>query len=293
MSSYLGKTMPKLSKPASVLSQAATQCPGSSQKASGKVLSFYSSTAEASQSHLSQAVRLPSSSGSQEATFSIKQVGHPEGPSRYMYQRPLARAEVLDSWAWGHIKRTLECLPESATQDAQIMSTQSSQAPRSSLSSVLDASLKQEDTSTASKPTSVATLLRPVHTRLQSQALVAGRVAVCPETSGTEGGTHQQRLHPSNACLVGNRRAGGGEFSRAMLDLTTNASSLTYSLYPGQPVVMKATNLTGRSLTAHEFFQVWKYCFPYFSPTCLNTVISNFSMKCYQSPPWLTLPQVS
>ncbi|VDD83310.1 unnamed protein product [Mesocestoides corti] len=124
--------------------------------------------------------------------------------------------------------------------------------PRGSLSNVLDASSKQENL-VNKKP--VTSLLRPIYSRMQSRSLVAGRVIVWPEATSAENATHQQRLHPSNACLAGTKRA-GGDSGRITLDLTTNASSLVYSLYPGHPVVLTATNLTGRSLTAFEFYQV-------------------------------------
>lgn len=167
-----------------------------------------------------------------------------------MYQRPLVRAELLDSWTWDLIKRIVESLPSSVLES--IDSTMSHK-PRFSLSSVLDTSLRQES-SEVKKP--AASALRPVHSRLQTPSLVAGRVAVRPEVGAAKGVVQHQRLDPMNICIVGTRRAGGGDLGRVMLDVNTNASTLEYSLYPGQPVVLKATNVNGRSLNAFEFFQV-------------------------------------
>lgn len=99
--------------------------------------------------------------------------------------------------------------------------------------------------------------LRPVYARLQSPSFVAGRIAAWQVSSG--GGdiqtiSQQPRLNAGNICLVGNRRTGGGEFSKAILELS---SCPTYALYPGQPIVLKATNPMGRALNVSSVFQVY------------------------------------
>lgn len=226
-----------------------------SQRATGKILCSYSS------SQTGSAGRLRAASSDHDYPWTIHALKPPRVSTRYMRQRPFTKAEILDKWAWGHVKRTLQTVPESffTISDSNISKTSSSQEPRAGLSSYLDTSLKLDETKTPEN-LSKTSFLRPVHSRLLSESLVAGRVAVCPETQGAgaaDGASSQyqhQRLHPSNACLVGTRRTGGGEFSKAMLDL--RSTTYEYSLYPGQPVVVKATNLTGRCLTPFEIFQV-------------------------------------
>ena len=162
----------------------------------------------------------------------------------------MAKSELLDSWTWNQIRKILESLPSSLLEDTDSTLLQK---PRFSLSSVLDTSNNQNDIDDKNNPTSA---LRPLYNRLQSPSLVAGRVATRPEPSTTIDGVQHQRLDPQNICIVGTRRAGGGDIGRIMLDLGTNSSTLAYSLYTGQPVVLKATNLNGRCLTAFEFYQV-------------------------------------
>lgn len=167
-----------------------------------------------------------------------------------MYQRALTKAEILDSWTWKQVKRIVESLPSSLLE-SNTEGCSSSQKPRFSLSSVLEISQKshQQDGSNESKPHPTSAL-RPIHSRIQTPNLVAGRVAVCPEAVPAE-----QRLDTTNACIIGTRRAGGGDLGKVMLDVTTNASTIEYSLYSGQPVVFKASNVNGRSLTAFEFYK--------------------------------------
>ncbi|VDM01865.1 unnamed protein product [Schistocephalus solidus] len=145
---------------------------------------------------------------------------------RFMYQRPLAKSEGLFSYfilVYSFI--LLDCLEGSDTN--------------MNVPSPLKAN-KQ--------------LLRPANARLQTPSFVAGRVAACPTSSMGETQPSSVRLHPSNACLIGARRTGGGEFSSAMLELSSSADLTSFSLYPGQPVVLRATNPTGRSLKVFDLF---------------------------------------
>ncbi|VDM35375.1 unnamed protein product [Hydatigera taeniaeformis] len=170
--------------------------------------------------------------------------------SRYMYQRSLVKAEILDSWTWSRIERIMESLTSSVLE-----STDSAMLhkPRFTLSSVLDTPVKHESSEVKK---SAVFALRPIHSRLQTPNLVAGRVAARPESGVVKGAVQHQRLDPTNICIIGTRRAGGGDIGRVMLDVSTNASTLKYSLYIGQPVVIKATNVNGRCLTAFNFYQL-------------------------------------
>ncbi|KAM7535374.1 hypothetical protein Aperf_G00000097798 [Anoplocephala perfoliata] len=169
----------------------------------------------------------------------------------FMHQQPLVKSEILDSWTWDQVKRVVESLPSTIIDsDTEILA---SQKPRFSLSSVLEGSQKQRDTHESKKPATSA--LRPIHSRIQTPSLVAGRIAICPETVPAEGVIHDQRLDTANVCIIGTRRVGGGDLGKVMLDITTNAANMEYSLYTGQPVVLRASNVTGRSLTAFEFFR--------------------------------------
>lgn len=212
-------------------------------KSASKVLCSFSNRSQDSQ--------VQSSASSQPFSWQIQPMKTTSTTARYMYQQPLAKSEILDSWTWDQVKRIVGSLPSSIL-DSNIEAF-ASQKNRFSLSSLLESSQNQEDANVPKKPATLA--LRPINSRLQTPSLVAGRVAVCPEAVQAEGHVHDQRLGTTNACIIGTRRAGGGDLGQVILDITTNAASMDYSLYTGQPVVFKASNVNGRSLTAFEFFK--------------------------------------
>uniref|UniRef100_A0A915EXH0 DNA polymerase alpha subunit B n=1 Tax=Echinococcus canadensis TaxID=519352 RepID=A0A915EXH0_9CEST len=250
MSFYLGKSVPNaVSRSANVHATSSVTLQGVT-KSSGKILCSFPTQMEDQQSQWQTAFRPSLILPTHSFTWKIRSVPiQKSNCSRYMHQRPLVKAEILDSWTWDQIRRIMESLPPSVIEHTD--STMSNR-PRFSLSSVLDPSLKQRD-SEVKKPAISA--LRPVHSRLQTPSLVAGRVAARPEAGAVKDVVQHQRLDPLSVCIVGTRRAGGGDLGRVMLDVNTNASSLEYSLYIGQPVVFRATNVNGRSLTAFEFYQ--------------------------------------
>ncbi|VDL19372.1 unnamed protein product [Hymenolepis diminuta] len=248
MSSYLGKSVPKSAlKPSNFNVNNTSNQNGRPKSAFTNILCTFSNRSDGKP--------LESSASNPHFTWRIQplQEATVTTSAKFMYQRSLAKAEILDSWTWKQVKRIVESLPSSFLESNTegCFSSSSSQKPRFSLSSVLEISQKshQQDNSNESKshPTSA---LRPIHSRIQTPNLVAGRVAVCPEVIPAE-----QRLDATNACIIGTRRAGGGDLGKVMLDITTNASTIEYSLYSGQPVVFKASNINGRSLTAFEFYK--------------------------------------
>ncbi|VDO10908.1 unnamed protein product [Rodentolepis nana] len=246
MSSYLGKSFPKSVLKPFNLNEISTSNEDYTPKSPfEKVLCTFSNrsddkTLESSASNLSFTWRIQTF---QETTDKTS--------SRFMYQRAISKAEILDSWTWEQVKRIVELLPSSLLEPNPEAYSSSSQKSRFSLSSVLELSQRsqlQEDANKSKRhPTSS---LRPIHSRIQTPSIVAGRVAVCPEAVPVD-----QRLDTTNACIIGTRRAGGGDLGKVMLDVTTNSSTLEYSLYAGQPVVFKASNVNGRSLTAFEFYK--------------------------------------
>uniref|UniRef100_A0A0X3Q4G3 DNA polymerase alpha subunit B n=2 Tax=Schistocephalus solidus TaxID=70667 RepID=A0A0X3Q4G3_SCHSO len=166
---------------------------------------------------------------------------------RFMYQRPLAKSEVLDTWSWKQIKRTLADITSGSTACIPSQSVETEDTSVALEGS--DTNMNVPSPLKANKQ-----LLRPANARLQTPSFVAGRVAACPTSSMGETQPSSVRLHPSNACLIGARRTGGGEFSSAMLELSSSADLTSFSLYPGQPVVLRATNPTGRSLKVFDLF---------------------------------------
>ncbi|KAL5966423.1 DNA polymerase alpha subunit B, partial [Taenia solium] len=250
MSFYLGKSASNVVPRSANVDATSPVSTHGVVKSSGKILCSFPTRMEDQQSQCQAILRSPLVPLNHTFPWKIRSIPIQEkNRSRYMYQPSLTKAELLDSWTWDLIKRILESLPPSV-----LGSTNStmSHKPRFSLSSVLDTSLKQES-SEIKKP--AASALRPVHSRLQTPSMVAGRVAARPEVGAVKDVVQHQRLDPTNVCIVGTRRAGGGDLGRVMLDVSTNASTIEYSLYTGQPVVLKATNVNGRSLTAFEFYQ--------------------------------------
>lgn len=119
-----------------------------------------------------------------------------------------------------------------------------------------------------------AALLRPVGFRVQGTALVAGRIStkyLAPaigvskefELSTTGKGPDEAKNHllVSNACLIGIRRTervGSGSIIPD-LDLGICKELKSYSLYSGQPVVIRATNPTGHLLGLQKIYTVYFY----------------------------------
>ncbi|KAA3681149.1 DNA polymerase alpha subunit B, partial [Paragonimus westermani] len=209
------------------------------------------------------------------------------GPARYMHQPALEKAEILDNWTWKLIKKTLNGLPNEVfiRTDA---STELESSPTvahglSSFSSTQRTPNKLP--SSHLLPASASGLertsfLRPTGARLQTASLVAGRIGV-QSVAGVQGGEKatedssayiptlsKSRLQSSTVGLIGPRRVDGALTSidgliRLEFPLSSR-SPISYSLYAGQPVVIRATNPTGQLLEVTEVFSV-----PSFPPPAL------------------------
>ncbi|VDN15213.1 unnamed protein product, partial [Dibothriocephalus latus] len=222
------------------------------EKKAGRIICSYSSrlNISVSQTQDSQYCRIEPAAR-KEYTWDLEEIRSSSSSAsvdRFMYQRPLAKSEVLDTWCWKQVKRILAAITSgSAARSA-------SQGVETEGTSVASQECSDTNTNGPLPPKTNKQMLRPANARLQTPSFVAGRVAACPTSNMDETQPSSVRLHPSNACLIGARRAGGGEFSSAMLELSSSANLASFSLYPGQPVVLRATNPTGRSLTVFDVF---------------------------------------
>ncbi|CAH8453917.1 unnamed protein product [Heterobilharzia americana] len=181
--------------------------------------------------------------------------------SGYMNQHALENAEILDNWTWRIIKRVLDSIPDELLVESDQKTQQSSQTiNRDSFLSLVNKGDSSQLLKTENSSLERTTMLRPVFSRLQVPSLIPGRVSVkltvpvkVPiEPSQTNENKRaiietKTRLHLSNVALVGLRRVERSGFSK---DLSC------YSVYSGQPLLIRGVNPTGQSLGAMEIFQI-------------------------------------
>nr|CAH8831740.1 unnamed protein product [Trichobilharzia regenti] len=192
--------------------------------------------------------------------------------SRYMNQHALENAEILDNWTWEIIKRVLSSLPEELIAESDQNALQSSQPTnRDSLQSLI----YKSDTSQLSKTETTilerTMVLRPVFSRVQAPSLISGRVSVKMTAAIKESIEFSQsdanqkpatktktRLQLSNIGLIGLRRVerSGFETDAVHLDLGFSKDLSCYSVYSGQPLLIRGVNPTGQSLGAMEIYQI-------------------------------------
>ncbi|KAA0191632.1 DNA polymerase alpha subunit B [Fasciolopsis buskii] len=192
-------------------------------------------------------------------------------PIRYMHQPTLEKAEVLDNWAWELVKQILSKLPEETFTESSTYKVPNSQLV-SNVSSVsaspLRDAMKTSSSQSISKVTGSferTTFLRPTSARLQTSSLFAGRLAssistAIPQFSGETSEACIQlsktRMQLSNASIVGLRRVeGASTTSDATIKLELPTTNIPpYSIYSGQPVILRGTNPTGQQLNVTEIY---------------------------------------
>lgn len=118
-------------------------------------------------------------------------------------------------------------------------------------------------------------MLRPVFSRVLASSLIPGRVSAklsVPIKGSSESSQivenskpiteTKTRLHVSNVALVGLRRVerSGSETDAVPLDLGFSKDLSCYSVYSGQPLLIRGVNPTGHSLGVMEIFQVCHKC---------------------------------
>ncbi|CAH8458487.1 unnamed protein product [Heterobilharzia americana] len=192
--------------------------------------------------------------------------------SGYMNQHALENAEILDNWTWRIIKRVLDSIPDELLVESDQKTQQSSQTiNRDSFLSLVNKGDSSQLLKTENSSLERTTMLRPVFSRLQVPSLIPGRVSVkltvpvkVPiEPSQTNENKRaiietKTRLHLSNVALVGLRRVerSGSETDAVHLDLGFSKDLSCYSVYSGQPLLIRGVNPTGQSLGAMEIFQI-------------------------------------
>ncbi|KAF8563654.1 hypothetical protein P879_10424 [Paragonimus westermani] len=200
-------------------------------------------------------------------------------PARYMHQPALEKAEILDNWTWKLIKKTLNALPNEVFIRTDVSTElESSQTVAHGLSAFSSTQRTPNRLPSSHLPSASASglertsFLRPTGARLQTASLVAGRIGV-QSVAGVQGGEKasedssayipalsKSRLQSSTVGLVGPRRVDGALTSMdGLIRLEfplSDRSPISYSLYAGQPVVIRATNPTGQLLEVTEVFSV-------------------------------------
>ncbi|CAH8461621.1 unnamed protein product [Schistosoma turkestanicum] len=209
--------------------------------------------------------------------------------NRYMNQHTIENAEILDNWTWETIKRVLNNVPEESLIESNHTIQQSSQPTnRDSLLSLISKNECSQPTKTETSLLERTMVLRPVFSRVQASSLIAGRVCAklsVPVKGPTEpsqvnenskpGNETKTRLHASNVALVGLRRVerSGSEIDAVHLDLGFSKDLSCYSVYSGQPLLIRGVNPTGHSLGAMEIFQIPISEPPFISPDkCLGNL---------------------
>ncbi|KAK4473639.1 hypothetical protein MN116_002991 [Schistosoma mekongi] len=190
---------------------------------------------------------------------------------RYMNQHTIENAEILDNWTWKVIKRILSNIPEESFIGSDQKTEQSQPTNPNSLLSLISKNDCSQPTKTETSMMERTMMLRPVFSRVQAPSLIPGRVTAklsVPIKGSTEPSKVSEnnrsvnetkiRLHPSNVALVGLRRAerSGYETDAVHLDLGFSRDLSCYSLYSGQPLLIRGINPTGCSLGAMEIFQI-------------------------------------
>ncbi|CAH8484396.1 unnamed protein product [Schistosoma rodhaini] len=192
--------------------------------------------------------------------------------NRYMNQHTLENAEIIDNWTWETIKRVLSNIPEGLLVESDQNIQQSSQPTnRDSLSSLISKNECSQPTRTETSTLERTTVLRPVFSRVLAPSLIPGRVSAklsVPIKGSNESSQITEnnkpitetktRLHASNVALVGLRRVerSGSETDAVHLDLGFSKDLSCYSIYSGQPLLIRGVNPTGHSLGAMEIFQI-------------------------------------
>ncbi|KAF5396987.1 DNA polymerase alpha subunit B [Paragonimus heterotremus] len=229
---------------------------------------------------------IASSNRAASSDYGVIDLALSTGPARYMHQPALEKAEILDNWTWKLIKKTLNALSNEVFVrtdiSAELESSQSVAHGLSAFSSTQRTpnKLPSSQLLTSTDGLERTSFLRPTCARLQTASLVAGRVGA-QSIAGVQGGEKsiedssaciptlsKSRLQPSTVGLIGPRRIDGALTSMdglVRLEFPLSDRSLiSYSLYAGQPVVIRATNPTGQLLEVTEVFSV-----PLFPPPTL------------------------
>ncbi|KAH8850517.1 DNA polymerase alpha subunit B [Schistosoma japonicum] len=199
---------------------------------------------------------------------------------RYMNQHTIENAEILDNWTWRNIKRILSNIPEESFIESDQKIEQSQPTNPNSLLSLISKNDCSQPTKTETSLLERTMVLRPVFSRIQAPSLIPGRVTAklsVPIKGSTELSKVSEnnrsvaetkiRLHPSNVALVGLRRAerSGSETDAVHLDLGFSRDLSCYSVYSGQPLLIRGVNPTGCSLGVMEIFQI-----PISKPPAIN-----------------------
>ncbi|VDP25713.1 unnamed protein product [Schistosoma mattheei] len=156
-----------------------------------------------------------------------------------------------------------------------------------SLSSLINKNECCQPTRTETSTLERTTLLRPVYSRVLASSLIPGRVSAklsVPIKGSSESSQIAEnsrpitetktRLHVSNVALVGLRRVerSGSETDAVPLDLGFS-KDLSYSVYSGQPLLIRGVNPTGHSLGVMEIFQIPISKPPFINPDkCLGNL---------------------
>ncbi|CAH8479958.1 unnamed protein product [Schistosoma margrebowiei] len=207
---------------------------------------------------------------------------------RYMNQHTLENAEIIDNWTWETIKRVLSNIPEGSLVEGDQNIQQSQPTSRDSLSSLINKNECCQPTRTETSTLERTTLLRPVFSRVLASSLIPGRVSAklsVPIKGSSESSQIAEnsklitetktRLHVSNVALVGLRRVerSGSETDAVPLDLGFSKDLSCYSVYSGQPLLIRGVNPTGHSLGVMEIFQIPISKPPFINPDkCLGNL---------------------
>ncbi|VDP82357.1 unnamed protein product [Echinostoma caproni] len=219
--------------------------------------------------------RFKTSPRSPSSEWKVDVLNNSMAPVRYMHQPTLEKAEALDNWVWDLVKQIIAKLPEESFTESTINPGSSSQLIH--CPSVSPSPLRGALSGSSSQPVTKATgslerttYLRPTYVRLQTSSLVAGRVASSTSTLSSQLTTEakendlqmtKNRLQPGNAAVIGLRRvegAGGSADAMTRLEFPM-ANSCVYSIFSGQPVILRATNPTGRQLNVTDVFTTMFY----------------------------------
>ncbi|OON15762.1 hypothetical protein X801_08431, partial [Opisthorchis viverrini] len=231
------------------------------------------------------------------AEWTISDIDPFHAPVRYMHQPTLEKAEILDNWTWELIKRAMNNLPDESliTPNPDPISDSQPSGRVNPNGLFIRTPIKMSSSQAVySKPEPMdrVTLLRPTCVRLQSPHLVGGRIAaqistvsatqLADKTNGNFGSYSElakQRLQSNNVGLVGLRQVSGVQSSMegvTRLEFPLSDRSISFSLYAGQPVVVRASNPTGQLLCVTDVFSAPIVPPPEYSPpkNALNVMVA-------------------
>ncbi|KAF6774408.1 hypothetical protein AHF37_05787 [Paragonimus kellicotti] len=224
----------------------------------------------------SSAMMVPSSNRA-ASDYGVIDLALSTGPARYMHQPALEKAEILDNWTWKLIKKTLNALSNEVFVRTDASADYESSQPVAHGLSAFSSTQRMPNKlpnsqllSTSADGLERTSFLRPTCARLQTTSLVAGRIGA-QSIASVQGGEKsigdssaciptlsKSRLQSSTVGLIGPRRVDGALTSMdglVRLEFPLSDRSLiSYSLYAGQPVVIRATNPTGQLLEVTEVF---------------------------------------